>query len=115
MESSSPPESRKIYMELLQKLQSEPSEDVPPSLEYSMIMDELRRIDRYMEGQFRSIIREQARQRDAIVREKPQFEPSDEYVPKRPKYEHSAEPSDTLKAQEEAVQPPPPEDSIILR
>ncbi|KAL4392968.1 uncharacterized protein LOC107621249 isoform X1 [Arachis ipaensis] len=71
----------------------------PSSREFSMILDELRRMHRYMEGKFTSILREQARQRDAIVPKKPQSEPSDEYAPLSPVYyppssEHSAEPSD---------------------
>ncbi|XP_057744342.1 uncharacterized protein LOC130962214 [Arachis stenosperma] len=37
----------------------------PPSRESTIILDELRRIHRYMEGKFTSILREQARQRDS--------------------------------------------------
>ncbi|KAL4336354.1 hypothetical protein AHAS_Ahas12G0001800 [Arachis hypogaea] len=129
MESSSPSKRGKTYLEVFFPLP-------PLSRESSIIMYELRTIYRYMEEQFSSILREQARQKGAIV---PQYEfatlcllytpddktgwmvsdcppPDDRPLPQGG-VEVQAK-MDRMKALEEARQPPPPppsrESTIIL-
>ncbi|XLR52628.1 hypothetical protein HN51_020844 [Arachis hypogaea] len=95
MESSSPSKRGKTYLEVFFPLP-------PLSRESSIIMYELRTIYRYMEEQFSSILREQARQKGAIV---PQYEfatlcllyTPDEYVPLSPMYSpHSSQVSSSF-------------------